>query len=57
LTQALILTRGDPLRLLNFPVAVAFILAGLGLVIFVVIKSMRERQQETNPLEGPNIEQ
>ena len=57
LTQALILTRGDPLRLLNFPVAVAFILAGLGLVIFVVIKSVRERQQETNPLEGPNLEQ
>jgi len=35
LTQAMILTRSDPIRLLNYPVAVGFILAGLGLVVFL----------------------
>ena len=39
LTQAMILTRGDPVRLLNYPVAVIFILAGLGLIVFVQIRA------------------
>lgn len=43
LTQAMILTRGDPVGLLGYPVALGFIVAGLGLVAFVVIRSRKDR--------------
>lgn len=44
LTQAMILTRSDPVRLLNYPVAVGFIAAGLGLVAFVVFRAQRDKR-------------
>lgn len=37
LTQTIVLTRGDPMRLLEYPVALGFIVAGLALVLYVVI--------------------
>nr|WP_325248364.1 tripartite tricarboxylate transporter permease [Amylibacter sp.] len=45
LTQAMILTRGDPMRMLHYPVALGFIAAGLGLVLYVVITSKRSRNK------------
>lgn len=54
LTQAMILTRGDPLRLLNYPVALAFILAGLGLIgLVLVLTRMDRRKSRNNNTEGP----
>ena len=51
LTQAMILTRGDPMRLLNYPAAVAFIGAGLGLIVFVLIRARLDRMKKhVNPL-------
>lgn len=38
LTQAMILTRGDPTRLTDYPIALAFIVAGVGLVAYVVFR-------------------
>lgn len=46
LTQAMILTRGDPVRLLNYPVAVAFIVIGLGMVALVVVRARFDRRKE-----------
>jgi putative tricarboxylic transport membrane protein len=45
LTQAMILTRSDPVRLLNYPVAVGFILTGLSLIVFVVIRTRIENNK------------
>lgn len=45
LTQAMILTRSDPVRLLNYPVAVGFILAGLGMVVFILLRTQMERKK------------
>lgn len=42
LTQAVILTRGEVTRLIDYPIALGFILAGLGLVIFVVTRNLRK---------------
>ena len=53
LTQAMILTRSDPVRLLNYPFAVGFIVAGLGLVAFVVLRTQLERKK-ANREEGPS---
>ena len=44
LTQAMILTRGDPIRLLQFPVALGFIIAGLALVAAVIWCSNRPKR-------------
>lgn len=46
LTQAMILTRGDPTRLLGYPVAVAFIALGLGLVGFIVLQARRDKRKK-----------
>lgn len=43
LTQAMILTRSDPVRLLNFPVAIGFIFAGLSIVMFVILHSRKKQ--------------
>lgn len=53
LTQAMILTRSDPVRLLNYPFAVGFIVAGLGLVAFIVLRTQLERKK-ANREEGPS---
>lgn len=54
LTQAMILTRGDPVRLLNYPVAVAFILAGLGLIGIVLVRARLDRRKmQAKNTEGP----
>lgn len=53
LTQAMILTRSDPVRLLNYPVAVGFIVAGLGMVAFIVLRAQMERRHE-NREQGPS---
>jgi len=45
LTQAMIITRGDPMRLLNYPVALGFIAVGIGLVVYVVVARRREEQK------------
>lgn len=45
LTQAVILTRGDPMRLLNYPVAVGFILIGLGMLALVVLRAKMDRKK------------
>jgi len=53
LTQAMILTRGDPARLLNYPAAVFFIVAGLGLILIVLVRAHRDRRkQQTAALGG-----
>lgn len=53
LTQAMILTRSDPVRLLNYPVAVGFIVAGLGMVAFILLRAQMERRHE-NREQGPS---
>jgi putative tricarboxylic transport membrane protein len=45
LTQAVILTRGDPMRLLNYPVAVGFILIVLGMLALVVLRAKMDRKK------------
>ena len=45
--------RGDPARLLNYPAAVFFIVAGLGLVLVVLVRAHRDRRkQQTAALGG-----
>ena len=41
LTQAVILTHAEPLRLLDYPFAVGFLLAGVGLLLYVVFVSRK----------------
>lgn len=41
LTQAIILTDGDPVRLLEYPIALGFILAGVAMVALVLVRSRR----------------
>lgn len=45
LTQAMILTRSDPMRLVDYPVAVAFIVAGLALVVAAIWRKRRENSE------------
>ncbi len=45
LTQAMILTRGDPMRLLNYPVALGFIATGIGLVLFIIFRTQMDRRR------------
>jgi len=47
----MILTRGYPVRLLNDPAAVDFIMAGLGLLLFVVLCAHREKKRQQDSLQ------